>query len=385
MNMKAHVPPLPAPKTAPRPAAVEPAPGPGTLAGLRRGWVEFWFSPTSSAGLHALRLLGGLLFVAWLLPLTPARAALFGPEGWFDYQAYLDANRLPGGAPVPIGWSLLFLAGASPVGLELMWWGSLAVFTLFALGLWTRITGVLTWVLVVSYLASPAALAEADFLLAILAFYLMVGYLLLGQWDRPLTLLERVLGPRGTSVFAGLMGKGDADAPSVAANLTVRLVQVHFAVIVVTSALHKFQFGDWWSGIALWYPLHPPFQTDAERLRAEVPSRDAILFWLSLAQYVVLAWQLSFPLFAFRRRWRPILLGGVAAAWLGAALLYHEPMFGPAFAVMCLSYLSPEEWRRLAGLVTARNPKPEYRNPKPEYRNPKPIRSPKTETDPGSD
>jgi len=92
-------------------------------------------------------------------------------------------------------------------------------------------------------------------------------------------------------------------------------------------------------------------QMTAERLQAERAAANTTLFFLSLAGYTVLAWQLTFPLFAFRKFCRPILLGGAACAWLGTAFIYGEPTFGPFYALACLSYLSPEEWRRLTDLV----------------------------------
>src|SRR5205807_9315609 len=128
-----------------------------------------------------------------------------------------------------------------------------AVLGLFTLGVGTRMTSVLTWLIVASFLASPAASFEADYLLNILALYLMLGHLLLGQWSRRLSFPERLLGPR-----RGHMG-------SIAANLTLRLVQVHFAIVLLVSGLHKLQFGDWWSGVAWWYPLNPPFELTPDK------------------------------------------------------------------------------------------------------------------------
>ena len=63
---------------------------------------------------------------------------------------------------------------------------------LFTLGIATRITGVLTWVAVVSFLGNPAASYDADFLINILAFYLMLGYLLLGFWNGRLSIFEPI-------------------------------------------------------------------------------------------------------------------------------------------------------------------------------------------------
>jgi hypothetical protein len=298
-----------------------------------------------------MRFLSGLLFLYWLLPLSGERVALFSLDGWFDREAYLEASRLPGGPPAPMGWSVLQLPGTSRAAFEAMWWGGIAVLVLFTLGVATRLTSVLAWVMVVSCLANPVTAHDADFLLAILALYLMVGYLLLGQWDGGLTPWERLLGPRGTSVFAAVRGGQVAPSPSRAANLAVRLIQVHFAIVIVTSGFHKLQFGDWWAGVAYWYPLHPAFQMSPARLGAERATARVNLFFLSLATYLALAWQITFPLFAFRPRWRPVLLGGAAAALVGTIYIYREPILGPVYAVACLAYLRPEEWRRLTGLL----------------------------------
>ena len=87
-------------------------------------------------------------------------------------------------------------------------------------------------------------------------------------------------------------------------------------------------------------------------IRARAAGASGYLFLLSLAQYAALAWQLTFPLFAWRRAWRPVLLAGGRFGWLGAALVYREPLFGPALLVGCLSYLTSEEWLALRHLVS---------------------------------
>jgi hypothetical protein len=306
--------------------------------------VRFWFTPARPAALHAMRLLAGLLFLAWLLPLAGHVDALFGLDGWFDGQASHEAGRFTE-APAPLGWSLLYLAGHSRVLLYALYGLSLLVLALFTAGIWPRLTAPLAWVVVASFLANPVARSDGDELLAILALYLAVGYVLFGLRRRSLA------GP----AFAWPLGGRRADnAPpaSTAANLALRLLQVHLAIVVVVSGLHKLQFGDWWAGVAYWYPLHRPFETTPEVIRARAASASSYLFVLSLAQYAALAWPLTFPLIAWRRAWRPVLLAGGALGWLGAALLYREPLFGPALLVGCLSYLTPEEWLALRSLVS---------------------------------
>src|SRR5262249_10223325 len=128
---------------------------------LKRGpwqaWQAFWFTPASPVALHAVRVVTGLLLIGWLLPFAGQVDAMFGLQGWFARGAYLRASPLPQGSPVPLDWSILYMAGNSSAMLHALYWGALVVFALFTLGLATRITSVLTWVLVVSFLANPAA------------------------------------------------------------------------------------------------------------------------------------------------------------------------------------------------------------------------------------
>ena len=279
--------------------------------------------------------------------------SFFGLQGWVDQQGYRQISRLPEGSPVPLGWSLLYveaLAG-DPARLSVVYWTALGIFALFALGVATRITGVLTWVLVVSFLANPATRFDADYLLGILAFYLMVGYLLLGQWSGHLSLPGRLLGGSGDWVWNAFR-PSQAAIPSHGANVAVRLLQVHFALIMVASGLNKLQFSAWWSGVALWYPLHSPFTTTETTIRTLAESPINYLFMLSLAQYAMLAWQLCFPLFAWRTGWwRLLLLGGASLAWLGSWYVYQTPGFGPFCLIGCLSYLRSAEWQWLLGKV----------------------------------
>jgi hypothetical protein len=338
-----------------------------TGEGPLRSWAHFFFTPADPVGLNVLRVLAGLLFLGWLLSFMGRQGEFFGPDGWFDLQAMTEGNQLPDGMPAPAGWSLVYLFGTNAALLQTFYWVSVGVVVLFALGVAPRLTSILTWVAVVSFVGNPVTSDGADYLLGILAFYLMIGNVLLGQWSRRLSILERVLGPADAFLFRRWLPadrNGAAEVvPSYAANVTMRLLQVHFALILVVSGLHKLQMGDWWSGVAFWYPLHPVFQTTAEALRQEVPLRTTYLFIISLVAYAVLAWQIGFALFAWRRHWwRAVLLGGAALGWLGLVVVDRLPFFGPLFCVVCLAYLTPAEWRgvasRLARLFRLTEPAP---------------------------
>ncbi|HVS37506.1 MAG TPA: hypothetical protein VMS17_18225 [Gemmataceae bacterium] len=324
-----------------------PTPPTGPFA----AWTRFWFAPADPIALGALRVLGGLLFLFWLLPFAGRLDALFGLNGWFDARAYHQASHLQGVPPHMFSWSILYLCGTSSVALTAVYWLSMAMLILFTLGLWTRVTGLLTYVIVVSFTANPAVSYDADALLVMLAFYLMLGHLFLGLRRPGQPWAERILGPKETWLFDR---RGDADsapAPSLSANLAVRLLQVHFAIAMLAGGLLKLQGPEWWSGVAPWFYLHPPLQASEEQMQSILAYAETYRGILSLIAYAATAWQIAFPAFAWRRRWRPLLLGGAALAWLTDACFFGLPLLGPIMVMGCLSYLVPEEWRRLATLL----------------------------------
>src|SRR5688500_2536607 len=93
------------------------------------GWSRFWFAPRDPAGLHAVRVLSGLLFLFWLLPLAGAAEALCGLRGWFDLEAFLESSRITGQAAS--GWSCLYLFGENSTLFLAGYWASILVVALF--------------------------------------------------------------------------------------------------------------------------------------------------------------------------------------------------------------------------------------------------------------
>jgi hypothetical protein len=309
------------------------------------GWIRFWFTPVDPIGLHAVRVLAGLVFLSAFLPLAGEANGLFGLSGWFDRWAYPETFRLAEGPPRPITWSMFYLCGLNATAVTALYWVFIAALALFTLGVWTRVTAIVSWVAIVSFTASPAIASDADSLLVILAFYLMIGYVLFGLTNRDQSLASRLLGSRDAVLFGR-----EAVRDSVGANVALRLLQIHVAIVMVITGLHKLQSPEWWTGLALWYPLHPPMQFTPTSAGSP-PQVASSLTWLGFCAYVVLAWQIAFPAFAWRRRWRPVLIGGAIIGWIGCVTVYRSPVFGPALVVSCLSYVSDDEWRRLGNLL----------------------------------
>ena len=87
------------------------------------------------------------------------------------------------------------------------------------------------------------------------------------------------------------------------------------------------------------------------------------MFFLSLIQYAVLAWQLSFPVFdvAPRPGGADDIVGRRAIGWAGAMLPVEAPLFGPFTCICALSYLRPEEWAWVKARIKAITSRPDAR------------------------
>jgi hypothetical protein len=327
---------------------------PREQGGFFSGWTRFWFAPADPFGLHLTRLLTGILLLSWLLPLHGDVPALFGLQGWFDRQALSETARLdPMQAPKPLGWSLLYLCGNNVALLQTMYWGSIAVLVLFTLGIATRLTVPAGWVIVASFTATPLFDEEVDSVLQFLTLYLGVAYLLLGQWNGRLSLLERLIGSRDSLLLGRIFTRsGRETSPSVGANVALRLLQIHVAILLVSTGLHKLQIGEWWAGVAYWFNWYPAMGTTVARAREHARDVNWFLGQLNVMAYLTLAWQITFPFFAWRAGGsRVILLGGALAGWVGLVVLYQMPYFGLAFFICCLAFLSGPEWAWVGQLL----------------------------------
>src|SRR5262249_20707482 len=120
-------------------AAQEPAPndaptfGGGRRDRMARAWTRFWFTPVDAIGLHVIRLLAGLLFIAWLFPFAGSLEQFFSIHGWLDPKAFAEAAPLSNGTFFP-SWSILYLCSENVALLTAVYWISLALLACFAFG-----------------------------------------------------------------------------------------------------------------------------------------------------------------------------------------------------------------------------------------------------------
>jgi hypothetical protein len=306
---------------------------------LSESWDAFWFKPADPTLLGLIRILTGMMLLythaVWGLVLPD----FFGEGGWLNerlVRTLSDGNY---------SYSLWWL-----VPDEWMWpayWLSMAVLTMFTVGLWTRATSILAFLITVSYIYRVSAASFGlDQINAMLALYLAIGpsgdALSIDRW-------------RGVR-----RGRAPADAPprSAGANLALRLINVHMCVIYFFAGISKLQGEAWWNGEAMW------------RAFANLEYQSIDMTWmawhpriLDLLTHVSVLWELSFCALIWRPRLRPLVLAGAVPLHVGIGACLGMWTFGLIMLVGCASFLPAEA---IGNLVRAL--RPGRRRSRPESR-----------------
>ena len=319
-----------------------------------RSWHAFWFMPGDASLLGLLRILTGTMLVYTHAVWGLALGDFFGPDGWLQGEAVqaLDQARNPFGAAFwwVNGWSFWWIVPPAA-----MWWAhatALVILALFTLGIFTRVTSVLSFVITVSYIhRAPLALFGLDQINTLLALYLAVGYLATPARDRVLA-LDRRIALRFD--WRRVIGRGRAlppaalawePQPSVSANIGIRLIQVHMCVIYLFAGLSKLQGPAWWSGDAMWLAFaNLEYQSVDMTWLAHSP-------WLvNVMTHVTIVWEISFAALIWVRWCRPLVLVGAVLLHVGIGAFLGMWTFGLIMLVGCASFLPPEFSGSLARL-----------------------------------
>ena len=281
------------------------------LAEWLSAWNAFWFTPTDPLPLAVIRIAAGLL-LAWssLVWLADAEA-FFGATGWMPPEDVWRMNDQPW------QWSWYF-AAPSAGGVRALAVVTLVAAILLTLVLFTRTAAI------VSLAGFVSAANRAP--LNVFGFDDVLGMLLIGL----------VVGPAGAtlsidSLFARDKGRG---APSVAATIALRLIQVHLCVIYFFSGCAKLLGASWWEGTALWGAA------------ANGQYRTLDLTWLAahpiavnLLTLATLFWEVSYPALVWPRLTRRLVLAMAVLVHLGIGLSMGMMEFGLAMIVANLAFV----------------------------------------------
>jgi hypothetical protein len=131
-------------------------------------------------------------------------------------------------------------------------------------------------------------------------------------------------------------------APSVLANVALRLIQIHLCVIYFFSGCGKLLGASWWEGTAIWGSV------------ANVQYRTLDLTWLARHPLVVnlitlatLFWEVSYPALVWPRLTRRLVLTMAVLVHLGIGLAMGMMEFGLAMIVANMAFVPPVVLRRV--------------------------------------
>ena len=300
------------------------------VATLSERWNAFWYTPADPTLLGMIRILTGLMLVythaVWGLALHD----FFGPDGWIsrDLVELVQTNQF--------AYSLWWLV--PPSWLWPAYAAAMVILALFTVGLWTRVTSLLSLLIVISFVNRvPEALFGLDKLNVILTFYLAIGpsgsALSLDRW----LALERRAGlPR-------------APRQSVSAAFTLRLIQVHMCIVYFFAGISKLQGVAWWNGQAMWLAF------------GNLEYQSADMTWLAWHPWAVnflthftALWELSFCVLVWIPLLRPLVLIAAVVLHVAIGACLGLWTFSLIMLVGCASFLPRDGVARLVTALTSR-------------------------------
>jgi CheY-like chemotaxis protein len=306
-------------------------------------WNRFWFSPTDPTLVGLLRLLTGLMLLythaVWGLELD----AFFGPHGWQSAEA---VREMQSNQTVFSYWWWVSPDWMIPVHLA-----GLAILACFTVGLYTRVTSILACIVALSYVhRAPVALFGLDQINVMLTLYLAIG-----PCGRALS-VDR-LRTRYRAYRAGIDSNwADVDLsipPSIGANLSLRLIQVHMCVIYFFAGISKLQGTAWWTGEAMWLAFaNQEYQSTDMTWLAQYP------WMLNLMTHTTIAWEISFSALIWNRHLRPLVLFVGVLLHVGIGAWMGMWTFGLIMLVGCSSFLPPDSVRTVVGKLLAFRTRP---------------------------
>lgn len=298
---------------------------------VSQGWNAFWYTPADPTLLGVLRVLAGLMLLythaVWGLALDN----FFGPTSWMSPELVrtIQADQF----------AYSFWWWVPPQSMWTAYAVSMVILALFTIGLWTRVTSVLSLIVTISFAHRAwEALFGLDQINVMLTLYLTIGNagqaVSLDRW-----LMRRRGGPEA--------------APSVRANLGQRLIQFHMCVIYFFAGIGKLQGPAWWNGEAMW------------RAFSNLEYQSSDMTWLAwhpwlinLSTHITILWELSFCVLIWHKLWRPLVLAMAVALHVGIGAALGMWTFGLIMLVGNAAFLPNDAVQRGVAALTGSRRRP---------------------------
>lgn len=306
-------------------------------AGLSRAvenWKTFWFRPEDPFTLGITRFLTGWMLAYNLLVWGQDLHSFFGSHGLQPLNTIRSfyANDLV--------FSFLFYVPDD--WLTVVHWSCFGIALLFCLGVCTRVTSVLSFLITISYSHRvPVANFGLDQILGMLCLYLAIGpsgaAFSLDSWWR-----NRRRKNRGLQAEIRRSGH---------CRMALRLIQIHICIIYFWAGFAKLKGDSWWTGEALWQVIaNQEYQTTDLTWMAWVP-------WLPyLVAHITVAWEVFFCVLVWNRHWRPLMLLVGTGMHFGIGAFLGMWTFGLIMTYAYFAFTEPADWRRRLGWLWGKPP-----------------------------
>jgi hypothetical protein len=324
-------------------------------------WDRFWFSPADPATLGLIRIAAGLIMVYVHFAYSFGLLSYIGPEGWVNENVVQFVRyKMPINTPglewddklIEAGrghyyWSIYYDL-TDPFWIWVVHFGVLGVLVLFTLGLWTRITSVLTWIAMISYIhRAPTTLFGMDTMMSIVTLYLMIGP------SGAAYSLDRLLARR----HARRLGQPfpELPEPMVSANFAIRLMQIHFCIVYLASGTSKLLGSSWWSGTAPSLVLlnysFAPFYVPAYVATITWLAQHRLLWELIMAAGVIFTMfvEIGFPFLVWNKHTRWLMIAGSVMLHTQIGLLMGLTTFSLMMLAFVLAFVPPPVVRQVLG------------------------------------
>lgn len=314
------------------------------------GWSQFWFRPTDTTTLAAVRICTGLTLLALYGSLLPEMDNYLGADAWVDRTAMdqiraatvaeatasdVTAEALVNAAAIePWFAESLWYYVEQPSLISLFYWYFLAAIACFTVGLFSRTANVLVWIGHVS--CAQRSLVTTYGVDVVLAMLLL--YLLLGPTGRSLS-VDRLLSDYWRRNDRTLRGK--EDGRSWSATFAIRLIQVHMCVIYLCAGLSKLQGESWWDGSAMWLTLMMPEMSPLDMSWFASLGDGQIQLICAIGTILTLGYEISFSFLIWNHRLRPLVLTLAILLHGGIGLFMGLGLFSAAMLAGCLSFVDP--------------------------------------------
>ena len=288
-----------------------------------RAWDRFWFHPRDPLVLGSMRFLAGAIILYTHAVWTFELEGFFGPAQLLP----IEHNRLITGSL--FAWSHFHWIESWSI-LWTLHWVALLCMLMFCLGLMTRVTGILTALFTISYAnRAVGATFGLDQINVLLAFYLAIGpsgqSLSLDRWIRSRKSGKSPSGAQSPSA-----------PPSILANFTTRLIQVHLCIIYFFAGTSKLLGATWWNGEAIWGAL-----ANAEYQTVDMTWLAAYPYLINLMTHLALAWEATYFILVWPRWSRKWVIAMAFAVHLGIGITMGMMEFGLIMITANLAFLSP--------------------------------------------